>query len=62
MKALNISLLGLGAFALMLSACSGNAPQQPVLTKSGLDVAKFDTIINGDSVLLTMVAAWSVWW
>ena len=56
MKALNISLLGLGAFALMLSACSGNAPQQPVLTKSGLDVAKFDTIINGDSVKLYTLA------
>ncbi len=46
------SLLGMGAVALMLTACVGGGQQEPQLTASGLDPAKFDTIIGGESVKL----------
>ena len=43
-------MLGMGTMmALMFTACGS---QEPQLTASGLDPAKFDTIINGDSVKL----------
>jgi aldose 1-epimerase len=51
MKALKGSLMGFGAAALMLSACAGGA-QKAELTKSGLDAAKFDTVINEKPVKL----------
>ena len=51
MKALKGTMLGVGAaFALMFAACGGQ--QGPQLTASGLDPAKFDTIVNGDTVRL----------
>jgi aldose 1-epimerase len=52
MKTLNGSLLSLGAIALMLSACAGGSQQQAELTLSGLDAAKFDTVINEKPVKL----------
>ena len=52
MKALKGSLFCVGAAALMLSACAGGAQQQAELTKSGLDAAKFDTVINEKPVKL----------
>ncbi|MBQ9672548.1 MAG: galactose mutarotase [Prevotella sp.] len=51
MKTLKGSLLCIGASALMLSACAGGA-QESALTKSGLDAAKFDTVINEKPVKL----------
>lgn len=51
MKTAKNSLLCIGATALMLSACVGGQ-QQTVLTKSGLDAAKFDTVINEKPVKL----------
>ena len=51
MKALKSSLLGMGAMALLFCACAGGQ-QQPQLTLSGLDAAKFDTVINEKPVKL----------
>lgn len=51
MKTAKNSLLCIGATALMLSACVGGQ-QQTALTKSGLDAAKFDTVINEKPVKL----------
>jgi aldose 1-epimerase len=51
MKTLKGLLLGVGASALILSACTNGTPQ-PALTKSGLDAAKFDTLINEKQVKL----------
>ena len=51
MKALKCSILSLGVAALMLS-CAGNTQQNPVLTVSGLDPAKFDTTIQDKPVKL----------
>ena len=51
MKSLKGSLLGMGAVALMLTACAGGQPE-PQLTVSGLDPARFDTIINEKPVKL----------
>ena len=51
MNILKASLFGMGAAALMLSACAGGS-QQPQLTASGLNPAKFDTIIGGETVKL----------
>ena len=51
MKALKGTMLGMcAAFALLFAACGG--PKEPQLTASGLNPAKFDTIVNGDSVRL----------
>ena len=43
--------MGIGAVALMLSACA-EKQQAPQLTASGLDVAKFDTTIQNKPVKL----------
>ena len=51
MKALKATMMGLGAAALMLSACAGGQ-QAPTLTVSGLDPAKFDTTIQEKPVKL----------
>ena len=51
MKALKGTMLGAGTLlALALAACSGQQAAQ--LTASGLDAAKFDTVVNGDTVKL----------
>ena len=50
MKALKATLMGVGAAALMLS-CAGSQ-QAPQLTVSGLNPAKFDTLINEKPVKL----------
>ena len=52
MKALKASLFGLGAMALMFTACGGQKAVEPELTLSGLDAAKFDTVINEKPVKL----------
>ena len=52
MKTSKNSLLYIGAMALVLSACAGGQQQQAFLTKSGLDAAKFDTVINEKPVKL----------
>ena len=52
MKALKASLFGLGAMALLFSACGGQKAVEPELTLSGLDAAKFDTVINEKPVKL----------
>ena len=52
MKALKGSIWGVGAAALMLAACAGGSQQEAELTLSGLDAAKFDTIINEKPVKL----------
>ena len=51
MKIFKASLLGMSAAALMLNACAGGQ-QGPQLTLSGLDPAKFDTVINEKPVKL----------
>ena len=51
MKALKASFMAIGASALMLSACAGG-PEGAQLTASGLNPAKFDTIVGGDTVKL----------
>lgn len=51
MKALKVTMMGLGAAALMLSACAGGQ-EAPTLTVSGLDPAKFDTTIQEKPVKL----------
>ena len=38
--------------ALMLTACAGSTANKPQLTASGLNPAKFETTVNGDSVKL----------
>lgn len=45
MKAMK-TLMGLGAAALVLAACTGAKEQNAGLTLSGLDAARFDTVIN----------------
>ncbi|MBQ9646314.1 MAG: galactose mutarotase [Prevotella sp.] len=40
------TLLGLGATALILASCTGAKEQNAGLTRSGLDAARFDTVIN----------------
>lgn len=51
MKALKVSFFGLSAMlALTMMSCDPQQAQQ--LTASGLNPAKFDTIVNGDSVKL----------
>ncbi|MBO4658073.1 MAG: galactose mutarotase [Prevotella sp.] len=50
MKNLKSFILATGVAIAMLSACETN--KQPVLTASNLDPAKFDTVINGDTVKL----------
>ena len=52
MKHLRATLLGMGAAALMLTACAGGGQPEPQLTVSGLNPAKFDTIINEHPVKL----------
>ena len=52
MNALKGSVLGAGALALLLSSCVGGGKQEAQLTLSGLDAAKFDTIINEKPVKL----------
>ena len=46
-------ILSLGAAALLvLSACQSQKTEEPVLTKSGLNPADFETVVDGDSVAL----------
>jgi len=52
MKTAKNSLFCIGAMALMMSACAGGQQQETTLTKSGLDAAKFDTLINNKEVKL----------
>ena len=52
MKALKASFLGLSAMmALTMMSCDP-MPVAPELTASGLNPAKFDTVVNGDTVKL----------
>ena len=51
MKNLKGTFLAMGVAAAMLSACAGGQ-EASQLTASGLNPAKFDTIINGDTVKL----------
>ena len=51
MKNLKGTFLAMGAAVAMLSACAGGQ-EAPQLTASGLNPAKFDTIVNGDTVKL----------
>jgi len=52
MKTFKGIMFGMGAaMALMLTACDSQ-PAAPQLTASGLDPAKFDTIVNADTVKL----------
>ena len=51
MKNLKVCICGIGVAVAMFSACAGGQ-QAPQLTASGLDPAKFDTIVNGDTVKL----------
>ena len=53
MKSLKGTMLGAGALtALAFAACTGGQPAEPQLTASGLDPAKFDTIVGTDTVKL----------
>ena len=53
MKTLKRTMLGAVAMtALAFAACTGNQQPTAQLTASGLDAAKFDTVVNGDSVKL----------
>jgi len=52
MKALKGSFMGIGAAALILTACAGGNQPASNLTVSGLDAAKFDTIIQDKPVKL----------
>ena len=53
MKIFKGKLLGAGAVvALALAACTGQQPAEPKLTASGLNPAKFDTIVGADTVKL----------
>lgn len=51
MEKLKGFFLGVGMATAMLTACA-DGQQAPQLTASGLNPAKFDTVINGDSVKL----------
>ena len=51
MKKINSTLLGIGATALLAAACTSNK-QEAALTASGLDAAKFDTLIQEKPVKL----------
>ena len=51
MKAFKGILMGIGAVALMFSACAGSQ-KTPQLTVSGLDPTKFDTTIQAKPVKL----------
>ena len=51
MKGLKATFCLVGVAAAMLTACAGGQ-QAPQLTASGLNPAKFDTIVNGDTVKL----------
>lgn len=51
MEKLKGFFLGVGVATAMLTACA-DGQQAPQLTASGLNPAKFDTVINGDSVKL----------
>ena len=51
MKNLKGIILSMGVATAMFTACAGGQ-EGPQLTVSGLNPAKFDTIINGDSVKL----------
>ena len=51
MRNLKGTFLAMGVAAAMLTACSGGQ-EAPQLTASGLNPAKFDTIVNGDTVKL----------
>ena len=65
MKNLKGSILGMGVAVAMFTACAGGQ-QNPQLTVSGLDPAKFDTTLQDKPVKLytlknqngIMVAAW----
>ena len=51
MRNLKGTFLAMGVAAAMLTACAGGQ-EVPQLTASGLNPAKFDTIVNGDTVKL----------
>jgi len=51
MKNLKGTFFAMGIAAAMLTACAGGQ-EAPQLTASGLNPAKFDTIVNGDTVKL----------
>ena len=51
MRNLKGTFLAMGVAAAMLTACAGGQ-EAPQLTASGLNPAKFDTIVNGDTVKL----------
>ena len=52
MKALKASIFGFGALMALTMMSCGEAQQAPELTASGLNPAKFDTVVNGDTVKL----------
>ena len=53
MKTLKRTMFGVGALtALAFAACTGSQQPATQLTASGLDPAKFETVIDGDSVKL----------
>ena len=53
MKAQKVIMLGAGAIlALAMAACTNAQQAEPQLTASGLDPAKFDTIVGADTVKL----------
>ncbi len=52
MKALKASIFGFGALMALTMMSCGETQQAPELTASGLNPAKFDTIVNGDTVRL----------
>ena len=53
MKTSKATSLCMGAaIALLTTACGGSSVEGPQLTASGLDKAKFETVVNGDSVTL----------
>ena len=52
MKTLKASFMGLGALALMMTACAGGQKAEENLTVSGLDPAKFDTTLQEKPVKL----------
>ena len=52
MKALKASIFGLGAMMALTMMSCGETQQAPTLTASGLNPAKFDTVVNGDTVKL----------
>ena len=50
MKKSAFVLAGMAVAAALFTACASG--EQKVLTASGLDAARFDTIVNGDTVKL----------